>query len=281
LKKTSIQWMLWRILYPIFKRLHIDIIKPFPEAQYIQVKPGFEYWEVKPGFHYVPDYYGCSWEKRVDLKTLPEFGDLAKQVVDSKKSSLYYDRLYVIYQCLRSIQKSHNPEKPVHIAEIGVQRGGTSFFMASVIKTIGIHDATIHGFDTFEGYQNEDYTHTVEKTRTLGPDMESEYESVKAYLSAYPNIELYKGRIQDTSHEVDHLVFSFVHIDVNLYVPTLFSLNFFDLHLEKGGIMIIDDFGGISCPGVMQAIDTFLSEKKDYCALNPLTEQYILFKSGD
>ena len=107
----------------------------------------------------------------------------------------------------------------------------------------------IHCFDTFEGYPKEDISEKKEETNRRNQAGDgSDYESVKNFLSIHSNIKMYKGRIQDTANSVDDLQFSFVHIDVNLYAPTLFALNFFHMHMVNGGIIVLDDYGTRTVP---------------------------------
>jgi len=47
---------------------------------------------------------------------------------------------------------------------------------------------------------------------------------------------------------------SLVHIDTDLYQPTLDALNFFYPLLSIGGVILVDDFGNSSCPGVVSAV---------------------------
>jgi len=54
-----------------------------------------------------------------------------------------------------------------------------------------------------------------------------------------------------------------VHIDVDLYEPTLDSLNFFYPKLVKDGVIVCDDYGITQFPGAKKAVDEFL-EKNNY-----------------
>ena len=82
-------------------------------------------------------------------------------------------------------------------------------------------------------------------------------------LSQFNFVKYYKGWIPDRFSEVQMLTFSFVHIDVDLYQPTLDSIAFFYERLNKGGIMICDDYGFITCPGAKKAMDDFFRDKTE------------------
>ena len=53
--------------------------------------------------------------------------------------------------------------------------------------------------------------------------------------------------------------YSFVHIDVDLYQPTLDSHEYFFERLHKGGIIVCDDYGYSQFPGASLAVDKFIS----------------------
>ena len=53
-------------------------------------------------------------------------------------------------------------------------------------------------------------------------------------LKDFDFVKIYKGWIPEKFNLVDNSKFSFVHIDVDLYEPTLKSLEFFFPRLEEG-----------------------------------------------
>ena len=58
--------------------------------------------------------------------------------------------------------------------------------------------------------------------------------------------------------EVESKKFAFVHVDVDLYQPTLDSLKFFYPRLLPGGVIVVDDYGYSVFPGAKRAVDEFL-----------------------
>ncbi len=62
---------------------------------------------------------------------------------------------------------------------------------------------------------------------------------------------------------MEPLEYSFVHIDVDLYQPTLDCLNFFYNRMIPGGIIISDDYKWQHTPGVKRAFDEFFKDKKE------------------
>jgi O-methyltransferase len=53
-----------------------------------------------------------------------------------------------------------------------------------------------------------------------------------------------------------------VHIDVDLYQPTLDSLEFFWPRLADGGFVVVDDYGSSQFPGATTATNEFLDKNK-------------------
>lgn len=77
----------------------------------------------------------------------------------------------------------------------------------------------------------------------------------------FPAVRLFKGWIPERFPEVADERFRFVHVDVDLYEPTLASFEFFYPRLVPGGVIATDDY---NWPGGRRAVDEF-------CAAHGLT----------
>ena len=73
-------------------------------------------------------------------------------------------------------------------------------------------------------------------------------------LKPFNFYDLYKGWIPERFNEVSNQEFIFVHLDVDLYQPTLDSLDFFYSKLKKNGVIIVDDYDFFST-GVKTSVD--------------------------
>lgn len=77
----------------------------------------------------------------------------------------------------------------------------------------------------------------------------------------FKNIFLIEGDVRETFSdflsENQHIRFNFVHLDMDVYEPTLFVLDKIYDRLVKGGIIMIDDYNFVS--GATRAVDKFLS----------------------
>jgi len=231
------------------------------------------------GYHWVPDHHGRSAHKQVDIRTLPGFGELAAKVIQDGRSQLYYDRLYVLYQALAHVrQLADRRRSHIDLGEIGVFQGGTSWFLASAAKALGLEGVSLHCFDTFEGHDPRDIQPAVDTVQRPGLFGETSLGSVRAYLREFENVTCYAGRFQETCELVKSRAFHFAHLDMDIFEPTRFALDFFDERLVVGGAMVVDDYGFTSCVGVRRAVDEFVASGKPYFAIELPTGQYLLTK---
>ncbi|MBP01635.1 MAG: hypothetical protein CMM25_02335 [Rhodospirillaceae bacterium] len=160
-----------------------------------------------------------------------------------------------------------------HFVECGCAGGHSTFMMASALKGSSRSSRLII-FDSFEGLSpldNEDQTfvkgstdvYGMRKAASKGGAFAVSLEEVAPFFTDFPFVEFYKGWVPDRFNEVENESFAFVNLDLDLYQPTLDSLEFFFPRLEKGGVMHIDDYNFTDWPGVKCAIDEYLSNK-DY-----------------
>jgi Macrocin-O-methyltransferase (TylF) len=148
------------------------------------------------------------------------------------------------------------------VAECGTYKGGSAFFLARRIINHRL-DKRLCLFDSFEGLSapasiDGNYWHAGALSSRI-----EDVQRALAPLGAIPFIDICKGWIPDRFHEVADRRFCFVHIDVDLYQPSLDSIAFFYPRLEPGGIILLDDYGFESCPGVTAAVDRFMADKPE------------------
>jgi len=164
------------------------------------------------------------------------------------------DRKYTINQFLQLIKNI-----PGDMAECGVYKGATAWFIGTFIREQGLHK-NLHLFDSFEGLskpKNEDGAYW--KAGNLATDE----ATCRKNLAGFDFVKYYKGWIPQRFSEVEATRFSFVHIDVDLYQPTFDTVSFFYERMNKGGIIICDDYGFTTCPGAKKAVDDFFADKRE------------------
>lgn len=247
-------------------------------ARALLARAGLAVFRARPDHHYVPRLYGRTARKHVDVRRLEPFGPLAATVIAQGRTRLYYDRLYTLYQALAHVARQAGPETEVHLAEAGVYRGGTSYFIAAAARALGLAAAHLHGFDTFTGHAAADIRPgrdrpEVHRAGTFG---DTSVEAVRRYLEPLGRVHLHVGRLQETCHRVGDLTFHFVHLDMDTYEPTRFALEFFARRLAPTGVMVVDDYGFATCPGIAEAVEGFLRDRPRYYRQHLLTGQCVL-----
>ena len=80
----------------------------------------------------------------------------------------------------------------------------------------------------------------------------------------FKNYELIKGNVTNTIDQFlnkkKNLKISLLHLDMDIYTPTIHSLNKFFKYIVKNGVILIDDYRHIK--GATIAIDEFLRNNK-------------------
>ena len=144
---------------------------------------------------------------------------------------------------------------PGDMAECGCYQGATAFFMLEA-STSGL----LYLFDSFEGIsapEATDQNHRVDVMPWAKGDLASNEETLRRNLAEFDQFRIMKGWIPERFKEVANRRFRLVHIDVDLYQPTRDSLEFFYPRLVDNGVIVMDDYGFLTCPGAKVAADEF------------------------
>jgi O-methyltransferase len=218
-------------------------------------------------------YYLSGAAKKLDLRAIAGFSDLARTVIAEGRTAMDYDRLYTLWQAVQGAPEGYP------IAEVGAYLGGSARFIAETLRQSG-RPPRFYVCDTFAGHPRVapeiDVVH-----RAAEKFQDTSVERVAAYLGDAANIEIVAGDIVDTSARLAHEpAFGFVHVDVDVYPATRFCLRFFAPRLARGGVMVVDDYGFITCPGAKQAVDEFIAASREFRLFHLLTGQAVLFRGG-
>jgi O-methyltransferase len=178
-----------------------------------------------------------------------EVMNLVRRIKTETKMLLWEPEAYQIFVLVRSLSNVAGD-----IAEIGTFKGGSTKLIATAAP-----QKHIYGFDSFEGLPEVDTQ--VDATRFTTGQYATSYEQVRAYLSEFPNVSLYQGFFPGTSGSIKDKIFSFVHLDVDLYQSTKESLEFFYTRMQKGGVILSHDYS--TAKGVHQAFDEFFADKPE------------------
>ena len=170
---------------------------------------------------------------------------------------------YELYKMIRDI--------PGDVVECGVYK------LASVIRfatfrslTESVYSRKLLAFDAFgsfptDGLNRKDDLAFVQTFETAGGDGLSEDESnqILRHKQLDTNTFCIKGDVlqtiptwleQNTQGRI-----ALLHLDMDVYEPTLAALELFWPRLVKGGIVVVDDYNAVG--GASQAIDEFLVDK--------------------
>lgn len=187
----------------------------------------------------------------------------ALKATGSKDNFPKQNRFFTLHQMVRRII-----ERGVEgdIVECGCWHGHSAYIMAETLERAG-WQGRLWLFDSFEGGLSDKVDEDRGGRAVQTPEQElkeklsfvSDYERVKEIFSRWPWVTVVKGWIPDAFETADiaDRRFALVHIDVDLYEPTLASLNYFGPRMSDDGVFVIDDYGAATFPGSKRAVDEY------------------------
>jgi len=206
-----------------------------------------------------------------------KFSEYGRLFLEDEKFLAYYrgvmdpgnwhslDRKYTLDQMLKLVRHIDG-----EVAECGVYKGASALLMCrALLGTTSL----VHLFDSFEGLAEP---LPVDGRYWKKGSLSTSEADLHETLRGMDNYRVYKGWIPERFSEVADRTFRFVHIDVDLYDPTLASLAFFFPRLAKGGMVLLDDHGFASCPGAKQAADEFFSGRPESIAMLPTGQAFAI-----
>ncbi|MGY1897942.1 TylF/MycF/NovP-related O-methyltransferase [Nocardia gipuzkoensis] len=143
---------------------------------------------------------------------------------------------------------------PGSVAEVGVFRGGSARLLARSCS-----QRRVFLFDTFEGIP---YHKSVDIHRT-GDFRNTSLREVSDLMLDCPNSVIRPGIFPHSACDAREEVFSLVHIDVDVHEAVEACLKFFYDRLHPGGVLVLDDYGYWSCPGVQLAVRDFFADRPE------------------
>jgi O-methyltransferase len=220
------------------------------------------------------EYYWREAFKRIDIRQLVPFGEIADRVIRDGRTYLNVDRLYTIWQAVESL-----PPSARAVAEVGVYRGGSAWFMADALRRSG-REMPFYVCDTFQGHVEVD--DSVDGVHRPGVQFTRvKAEKVAKYLREFPFIRMQVGDIRETAPAfAGESAFGLVHLDVDVYPITRFCLDFFGPRVVPGGMMVMDDYGTTTCEGVKRAVDEFTASNPGFRVMHLLTGQAVVTRLG-
>jgi hypothetical protein len=168
---------------------------------------------------------------------------------------------------------------PGNIVEIGVYRGVSLLSWAKFIEIFHAGDRTrrVFGFDNFGGFESiheKDGEATDRYDKKVGgwnagPFRDELMQHIDifhedSFLPRAKRISIVEGDISKTApkfvEDNPGLRISLLHLDVDLYEPTLAALKAFYPLVVKGGLVVFDEYGLIDWPGESQAVEEYFGK---------------------
>jgi len=148
------------------------------------------------------------------------------------------------------------------IAECGVYLGSFSYHINKAFP-----DRKLYLFDTFRGFSENDlkFEETKIKQHVI-PAVNFNYSLEKHVwlkLQFRDNVIIKKGYIPDTFNDFPEDKFAFVNLDMDIYAPTIASLNFFAPRMNKGGVIAVHDYCDGYWSGCRKAVKEFCNDNSN------------------
>ena len=143
-------------------------------------------------------------------------------------------------------------------AELGVYKGHTAKLIHKYAP-----EREFLLFDTFSGFN--DRGTEIENKKTGDKIHSSQFSDtsidlVKKYINPNDNVKFFAGYFPDNLPiNFNNMKFALVHLDADLYDPTISGLRTFYEKMNKGGIIIIHDYN--AWIGARTAVDEFFLNK--------------------
>jgi O-methyltransferase len=132
--------------------------------------------------------------------------------------------------------------------ECGVFRGGSARIIADILRP---RPRMLRLFDTFSGFpfiapEDESFPDYAMFTTTSAGDVARFVDAKFAVIHV--------GKIPETFAGLEGARLAFLHLDVDLYLPTKAALAFALPRMLPGGAIVVDDCGDPDWPGVILAV---------------------------
>tara|TARA_B110000503_G_C7102397_1_gene394407 strand:- start:157 stop:927 length:771 start_codon:yes stop_codon:yes gene_type:complete len=164
--------------------------------------------------------------------------------------------------------------------ETGVWKGGNLILIQKLIEKYDIKDKKIIGYDTFEGYPkgsnfDKDFKNVNADDYFLSKDNVENSDSFHSFVSIDDvkknfddnskinnNLILIKGKTQESLLNEKNIPkkISLLRLGTSFYESTKIELEILYPRLQKGGYLIIDDYG--FWQGSRKAVDDYFNDKK-------------------
>lgn len=156
---------------------------------------------------------------------------------------------------------------PGDVLSAGVWRGGFALALQTLIHQSPVERNLLLA-DTFEGFPEREsrFEKDQEAKKRFNPLLQAHFPTPQQVLGHFTflalpteNVQFLIGDVGNTLTAVEHPL-ALVHIDLDLYEPTLATLQLTYELLQSGGLIVIDDYGA-PVFGCREAVEEFRKAK--------------------
>ncbi len=199
----------------------------------------------------------------------PAFIDIYQRCKHATMTSV--ERMYALYKAVEYIVDA---DIPGAFVECGVWRGGSVMLMAATLLAKGISDRKIYLYDTFDGMaaptENDRDLNNISATSQL----EAATDRANDFIWCFAALDEVKSNLRQIGYPESNYVFvpgkveeslvltlpddiALLRLDTDWYESTRAELEQLYPRLNRGGVLIIDDYG--HWKGARQAVDEYFS----------------------
>lgn len=185
-----------------------------------------------------------NWENAVNQ------GKISNRL--KKLERTYRDKVR-FYTFWLQIERLKREVIPGAFAELGVYKGVTAKIIHEIDPT-----RRLHLFDTFKGFDKQDlqFENGIENKSDTPDFLDTSLDAVNIFVNGNDNVHFHPGYFPNSTMQLKEKKYAFVHLDADLYKPTLEGLNYFYPKLSPGGVIIVHDYNH-TWDGIRKAIDEF------------------------
>jgi O-methyltransferase len=147
------------------------------------------------------------------------------------------------------------------MAEVGVYQGTTAKLIHHYVP-----EKIFYLFDTFRGFDERDIDKervlTGSKATTSDFRVTNVARVIRYIRPVNDNVKIHPGFFPESvPRECGVLSFAFVHLDADLYEPTMAGLTYFYEKMASGGFLLVHDYN--AWLGARRAVDDFFKGKRE------------------
>jgi len=180
-------------------------------------------------------------------------------------------RLYELWSLARQLDDLSGD-----FLEVGVWRGGSGCLLALAGKN---HSRRTFLADTFAGVVKTGARDTAYVGGEHADTGEEVVHELLRRCGVEAQVEVLKGIFPEQNAErLGQRKLALVHIDVDAYESAKDVLNWSLPRLQRGGVVVFDDYGFFGCEGVTRLVNEFVAEQRGFRFLHNLNGHAVLIK---